>query len=681
MTEKTTLVPTVEPASTGRMPDETTPLALGQWYWLKIDAREEDVYDDDDDEEEEKPKKRKKKTIPPSKRLTCITEIGSNYVEVTGVGRNDPTRRIHLNEFDIELTPESNPEPYIKAKIEGHRQQVASLLDRVKQITAALGVAPRDAIAEESQGHGQSQALAVAHGTADVKAHKQALIKAKEKTLPDLFKEIKVQHEHMAVWMNADLLPMKAELSKMETSIEIIEDRIFTVELYAGLTEELVQIKEGQAAHNDTKVCLFQRRHYMDEECLANYEAGGMDFKSIKAFDKWLLRPENLNRILPFDRCIVAFQIRRHTKERHGNCLSDFIRIMSEEKADKETFLYIRNGEQVFRLSTAIDFGEQLFPDKDRSTLLGGGNIYIDTKWSHSKEVIGQREYDTYMEDWQKELDEYKALKARYEALSKEDKKNSFSILGRHVWEPHQFKSWELCTPDSVYYDDAMKQVARAAMEHNRIAVVLQGLLDRSPCLHPHPPWRLWTPEGFVAGIELVYDDSKALTPGAAPNFEEYRAQLNKSIVRGTLTIGQEDLWERAMAKIEQDRRDRSWRSRSSDYELERFTPYGNPGPGFIAPVAKLSRKGDCTFEWERERKTTKWVRDPSNPGYMKPSDEKIGTEFTCPASSLFNVTAYTPGDYRIFFSDPRTSADYLKWAPFLLAAEDYHAGKTKKRD
>jgi hypothetical protein len=312
--------------------------------------------------------------------------------------------------------------------------------------------------------------------------------------------------------------------------------------------------------------------------------------------------------------------------------------------------------------------------------LLGGGNIYVETSWRSSKpEVIGQREYDVHMEEVKERWDEYLALKARYDALSPEDKKNSFRILGGHVWEPHESKKYEPCNPDNVFYDDAMKQVARAAMEHNRVAVVLQGLLDRSPALHPHPPWRLWTPEGFMAGLELIYDDSKAISAGEAPNFEEYRAQLNKSIVRGTLTIGQEDLWERAMAVKEQARRDASWRSRRSDYELEHFTPYGNPGPGFIAPVAKLGRNGNCTFEWTRQRATVKWVRDPKSPGYMKEDDTEINTDFTCPTSDLFNVSAYTPGDFKIFFADPRTRKDYLQWAPFLLAAEDWHAKKDKK--
>ena len=45
------------------------------------------------------------------------------------------------------------------------------------------------------------------------------------------------------------------------------------------------------------------------------------------------------------------------------------------------------------------------------------------------------------------------------------------------------------------------------------------------------------------------------------------------------------------------------------------------------------------------------------------------------------SVDAYKPGDFKISFNDPRTRADYVKWAPFLLAAEDYHAGKRKVND
>jgi hypothetical protein len=41
----------------------------------------------------------------------------------------------------------------------------------------------------------------------------------------------------------------------------------------------------------------------MDEECLAKYEAGGMDFNDIGKFDAWLSRGGNFGRILPHDPC------------------------------------------------------------------------------------------------------------------------------------------------------------------------------------------------------------------------------------------------------------------------------------------------------------------------------------------------------------------------------------------
>jgi hypothetical protein len=48
------------------------------------------------------------------------------------------------------------------------------------------------------------------------------------------------------------------------------------------------------------------------------------------------------------------------------------------------------------------------------------------------------------------------------------------------------------------------------------------------------------------------------------------------------------------------------------------------------------------------------------------------------PADQLFNVSAYRPGDYKQFFADHRTRAEYLRWAPLLLTAEEFHAGNIK---
>lgn len=76
--------------------------------------------------------------------------------------------------------------------------------------------------------------------------------------------------------------------------------------------------------------------------------------------------------------------------------------------------------------------------------------------------------------------------------------------------------------------------------------------------------------------------------------------------------------------------------------------------------------KSNVTFEWQRERQSyNRW--GPDGP---------INTRVTCPVEKLLNVSAYTKGDFKQFYNDHRTRADYLKWAPLLLAAEDYVSRK-----
>ena len=620
---------------------EVEDFQIGQWFWVAPTP------DDVEDAET---------------WLACITQVGSNYVMLEGVG--GAYQRIHFDDFDKYCTRERDPDAVISGKVGFHREAVRVLLNKVKQLTAKLGIT-RSALAEENEG--PSTALAVASGVKNIKAHKKALIKAKEKTLPELFERVKEEHEEMARWMKAQLIPLEAETSVLKTSTKVIKDRIFTVELYAGLIEELVQIRDGEPAPNDTKVSLFQRRHYMDEECLAYYEAGGMDYKSVEEFDEWLLKKGNRERILPSERCVVAFRIRRHRKERTAKSLLDFITFFYEEQADEQTYLYIRNGEQYFRMTTGIDFGERFFPDRSQSTLLGNERLWAKISVGSVDEVITQREYahrqDAAAErraEWVVEMAAWKKKQAK--------KKKPDDIF----WAPNEpdrfnfFDKYVECTPSSVYYDDVMKKIARAAIEHNRVAVVLQGLLDRSPAFHPHPPWQLWTSEGFLHGIELIYDDSRVLVPGDAPDFKAYRAELGKTLKRGSMTIGQEIAWEMAEAAKENDR------DRYGDrmYTPTRVRPYGNPGPGTVAKVASFGRTGKCTFEWERERLTYKRY-GPDTP---------IKTRFTCPGHILLNVDAYKAGDFKIFYDDHRTRADYLQWAPLLLAAEDYVGRKKKKK-
>jgi len=627
-------------AETERQARDEEGIALGQWYWV-------------DDREEDEP------------WLGCVTDIGSNYAQISGpkMGHSQSYSRVHFDQWDEVVKRELDPELHIQGKIDQHRDEAERLMGEIKQLTAALGLVPvgqlTDAVTESST------ALVAVHGARDVKAHKRALIKAKEKTLPELFKQIENEHEAMSGWMRAAMLPMKAEQGALKAATNTIEDRIFTVELYAGLCEDVKLIRKGEPASNDEKVHLFQRRHYMDEESLIDYQAGGMDFNGIRSFDRWIIKKANRTRLLPLPKCVVAFQVRRDKKDREANSISDFISFSEFERADETTYLYIRNGDRVWRLTTEIKFGHELFPDAEHARLLSGGRLWISR--GYQPKPITEAEYEEAMARERAAEQEYKDRLAAWKAATKEERKEK---CWAKPWKHHSFDRYEPLTPKSLYYDDAMAEVTKQMQHHNRIATVIQGLLDRSEVFHPHPPWQLWTPEGFSNGIEMHYDESRALVDGDPLDFERYRKRLNRTIKAGTRTVGQEVAWERHEAAKENERQDGDWRIKNP-IGYRRYRPYGNPGPGLIADVVTMTRKGMCSFKWWRERLTYRHYGDNSD----------IRASFRCPRDQLLNVDAYRPGDFKQFYQDPRTRAQYLKWAPLMLAAEDWHAGKGRLPD
>ncbi len=620
-------------------------IQVGQWYWVQ---GKEECW------------------------LGCIVHIGSNYAKLEGI---HGTCRVHFDEFYGCCERVPDPNPIIERHIQEHQQAVGKLLGRVKELTASLSITPNGLLNATSE----TKALALRGSGQDMNEYGKALVKAKEETLPELFREIKNHNEALAEWMSAKVIPLKAQAAGLTGIIKVIDDRIFNVKLYAGLVEQVERISDGDPAPLDTKVHLLQRRCYMDEECLARYETGGMEFADIHAFDKWLVRKDNVDRLLPFPRCIVAFKVRRKTKEREVVDLSSFLRVMNAERADKTTFMYIRNGQRIYRMCTEVQFGAKLFPDMERSRLTGH-KLWAVMSGHSVEKLITDNEYQGMKEEKAREKKEWKERNAVYQKALKSPeaierakkagrKKPDASCVdvpwpGSEPW-CYDFNDYVAYNPESVFYDDITASIEEDIQEHNRIALIIQGLLDRSPVLHPHPPWQIWTDEGFHSALELVYDKDRALTAGPKVNFEEYRKKLNASLKAGCITVGQEDAWERHKAVKEANMR-RSSRRNYGNYYPTHVRPYGNPGPGHLARVIEYGkRSGKCLYAWNRQRQT-------------EPYNEPIRTTFSCSSKKIMNVDAYKPGDFRQFFDDPRTRAAYLKWAPFLLAAEEYYAGNRK---
>ena len=652
MTDEAT--PLVRRASQAEEIPGSDDLKVGQWYWVTTQDR-----DGNDNEP----------------WLGCVVHRGSNFISVKQAYESrgyGGTWRIHLDEFWNDCKFEPDAPAIIQREISACQARVQALMAAVQEITKRLAL---HTDTEADGGH--TEALATV--SIDLGDHKTALVKAKDDDLPALFEQIRDANKAMAGWMVAPTIPLQAEADALKTVLKTIESRIFHVELYAGLTEEAILVTDGAPAAATEKLHLMQRRHYMDEECLANYQAGGMEFKHIGAFNEWLAQPENRDRILPFPRCMVAFRVRRHHKERSfDGSLSSYIRITMGEEGDKKTYLYIRNGEQTYCLATAIEFEEKLFPDMDRSRL--EGKLWVH--YSSMDDVIDQKMHDGLGEDYAAAVIEYERRDKEWEEAKttvepdeeylreikrwpkRKDSAMTFLLQRNGFYhsstprdERNSYKPFDQTNLD---YDKAMEKFGEKLAKHNRISLLLQGLFDRSELLHPHPKVELWKAEGFEAAVELVFDVDRALDPGEKPDFEAYRARLNESLKTGSVTVGQERVWLAHEREKAEERCERYFTS-----------PHGNPGPGHLAYVSRFQpRVRRCGYRWERER--IGWRRRWNTP------DGPITATFTVEASDVLNVDAYTPGDYKQFFADHRTRAEYLEWAPSLLAAEDYHAGKAK---
>lgn len=354
---------------------------IGQWYWMNVKVNRHVWFNRPVREDHNRAKtatedhphdfKSYEYKDVTERALLCVTNIGSNYVELTGSpyeSQGDARWhewRIHFNEFAAKCTLEPDAKRIVQSNVLRHRQNAAQLMEEVQREMEKLGVADRAGLTDGAgELSGTSTALAKSKGV-EVKQYSRDLQRAKRIDIPHMFERIKVENKLQATWMKAEMLPLLAQVDKLKPIQEAIEARLLNVELYAGLVEQVKKVRKGDAASMDTPVHLLQRRHYMDEECLANYEAGGMDYKSVDEFDQWLARDDNFSRVLPFQRCVVAFRIRRNEKHREARVPYDFIKIAAEKAADQATFLYIRNGERLYRLETQHDFGPQLFPDFD----------------------------------------------------------------------------------------------------------------------------------------------------------------------------------------------------------------------------------------------------------------------------------------------------------------------------
>lgn len=637
--------------------------AVGSWCWVKFDKLEPEYHASGSPDPDNYP------------LFAIAFHVGSNYVLFRSPGRGNSHRlkRILIKDLEDKIIREPNPKKIINENIQSTNQEIQSHLTELNKLTMSLGINLSGQICSEHTG---TTSIVPTSVNQDAKRYKQELIEANKVTIPKLTEQIEEGQKQLQRWLSMEVVQMKALTNSMNNASEIIEKRIFNIGLYAGITEDVELIKDGEPAGILDKVHLMQRRLYMDEECLLSYETGGMEFKDIHQFDKWLSKEKNFKRCLPYPKCIVTFQVRRDTKDREdGDTLMDRFIKLNLERSDKYTYMYIRNGEKLYRLSSDIDFGELIFPNL---------TDFDPQKPKMMKMFCNQVREIKSVADWEFENAEILETNAKHEqwfkdnpydewVKSRHDKDSSDRHLRfvynhenpyKHI-DRYDFGDWHRIDQDSVYYDEGMEYLNEKMDEYNRIALIVQGLLDRSDILHPHPPVNLKEENNFRSRVKLIYDGDHTLYFGEKPSVEEYIRKCNAEASKESVFIGQQIVWMRREGIKETARRRECWGHRNY-CDVKYYRPEGNPGPDHICKSTNFRQKAQTvTFKWQRR------IVSYRSASY----GELRNCSITIPLDKVFNVSAYKPGDYLRFYEDPRTRAEYTKWAHLFLAAEEYHAG------
>src|SRR5690606_29928828 len=138
-----------------------------------------------------------------------------------------------------------------------------------------------------------------------------------------------------------------ARVEGLSAMLRAAEEAIWTINLYLGKDERIVRLREGKPAAPETKIAIRQLVLYMDEECAIAAEHGGIDVRSIEAFDEWVAEPEHLRQVLPETRGVVALKVRRNARDYGDPWMSSEM-----NRANQHTYFLMRNGENLYRIDT-----------------------------------------------------------------------------------------------------------------------------------------------------------------------------------------------------------------------------------------------------------------------------------------------------------------------------------------
>lgn len=285
------------------------------------------------------------------------------------------------------------------------------------------------------------------------------------------------QHELKAK-MDAEIARANQIMEPLNAMIKRLEEGIWTVNLYLGRDEQMVTLREGAPAPADTPIAIRQQVLAMDEEVASRIEEEGMDANNLEDFDNWILADAtHLAQVLPEPKGVVVLIPRRQEKE-YGN--SFYAARMKE--ANRQSYWLIRNGDNLYRMVTDLKVGDRLIPKSDEFVRFFQTEVYNPVTRCNETQQL---------------------------------------------------------EPGSKFWLQAEKQADARKRHFMRVALVLQGLLDRTTVFRPITGGiNLLSHEAYDDGrVKLIADAEHTLHDGTEP-FYRWLARLNQQLRPGMRIVG-----------------------------------------------------------------------------------------------------------------------------------------------
>lgn len=214
------------------------------------------------------------------------------------------------------------------------------------------------------------------------------------------------------------------QIKEFKAVVAEMEKVVWTINLYLGRDEKLHQIKFGHPAPPETPITIRQKVLWMAEECALHAESGGIDYRSIAQFNDWLTEdPAHLDQVFPEQKGIVVCKPTKIGSKSKNEAWRSH-----ENRKNKETYFLMRNGENLYWLTTDLKVGKHLFPKQDEFVEYFESEILNESTGEYERKVLvpGSAEYNSSMNSADKHVRHYMEIVLFIQGI----------IHRTHVFEP-----------------------------------------------------------------------------------------------------------------------------------------------------------------------------------------------------------------------------------------------------